>query len=290
MSLPVIKSASFSVKIKELSKPIKIRPMVLAEHKSIQAATDMNDDADVATVIADITASCTDNVISSTSVPLYVLSYVFLQLYMNSVENVVNAKYTCRALLKGEDGTLSVDEETGDNIICNSSIDVNIPLSMAVIQYPEEFESNRIIKISDEVNLYLKCLTLQQSLDISSKQELIIEKIHAINDLDNEDKEYDSQVEKITVEINVIKEEIKDLYSYYSVEKIEENGKSIYPEKDFSQSEFIDWINNCPSSSLTKTEKFYAAAPEVGMELNVACAKCGNKELIKLRGLKDFFS
>ena len=48
MALPIIKNASFSIKIKEFSKPIKIRPMILAEHKAIQAATDMNDDTDIA--------------------------------------------------------------------------------------------------------------------------------------------------------------------------------------------------------------------------------------------------
>lgn len=290
MSLPIIKNASFSVKIKEISKPIKIRPMVLFEHKSIQAATDMNDDSDVVNVIADITSACTDGVISSTSVPLYVLNYIFLQLYMNSVENVVSARYTCRALKKDESGELLVDEETNDNIICNSSIDVNIPLSMATIEYPPSFDELSVVKISDTVTLHLKCLTLSQTLDIDNLKENIIEKIRQINELNEDDEEYEQNIKVLTDEVKNIKNVIKDTYSYYSVDKIEDSGNFMYPEKDFNQAEFIEWINNCPSSSLVKTEKFYENAPDIVMDLKVVCGSCNNTEIVKLRGLKDFFS
>ena len=49
-------------------------------------------------------------------------------------------------------------------------------------------------------------------------------------------------------------------------------------------------MNNCPSSSLLHSEKFYEKTPEITMDLEVKCDECGNKESIKLRGLKDFFS
>jgi hypothetical protein len=38
------------------------------------------------------------------------------------------------------------------------------------------------------------------------------------------------------------------------------------------------------------SEKFYEKTPEITMDLEVKCDECGNKESIKLRGLKDFFS
>lgn len=297
MALPIIKNASFSIKIKEFSKPIKIRPMILAEHKAIQAATDMNDDADIATVIADVTASCTDGIISATSVPAYILNFVFLQLYMNSVENIVQSRYTCYNLKKDEEGKALIDEETGDEIKCNTSIDVNIPLSKAQIEYPENFEDLKRVKITEDVTLFLKCLSLNQTIEIQNFQLDIISiiqeinKIELVDDTNEEDKKnYDAKVEQASKDIQKIKSEIKDSYSYFSVDYIQDGETKLFPENDFTYEEFIEWMNNCPSSSLLHSEKFYEKVPEITMDLDVMCQECGNKESIKLRGLKDFFS
>lgn len=298
MALPIIKNASFSIKIKEFSKPIKIRPMILAEHKAIQAATDMNDDTDIATVIADVTASCTDNIISATSVPAYVLNFVFLQLYMNSVENIVQSRYTCYNIKKDEDGKNLIDEETGDEIKCNTSIDVNIPLSKAQIEYPENFEDLKTVKITEDIYLVLKCLSLQQNIEIQNLQYDIVNIIQNVNSLESindetsaEDKKiYDDKIDHAAKEIQVIKNKIKDCYSYFSVDYIQDGQTKLFPEKDFNHDEFIEWMNNCPSSSLLHSEKFYEKTPEITMDLEVKCDECGNKESIKLRGLKDFFS
>lgn len=287
MSLPVIKNASFSIKIKEMSKPIKVRPMLLSEYKCIQAATDMNDDADIANVIADVTSSCTDGVINAKNVPLYVLNYVFLQIYMNSVENVVSAKYTCHAIKKNEDGAPLIDEETGDEIRCNGSIDVKIPLSAAIVEYPEDFDKNKLVKISDNVTLHLVPLSLYGSVEIGNYQEKIIEKLTELNESSAEDED---AINRISNDIKKIKSELKDAYTYYSVEKIDDNGNIMIPEKDFNQAEFIEWINNCPSTPMIAAEKFYEKTPDLTLDLKVVCPDCGCTENIKLRGLKDFFS
>ena len=74
------------------------------------------------------------------------------------------------------------------------------------------------------------------------------------------------------------------------VDYIQDGQTKLFPEKDFNHDEFIEWMNNCPSSSLLHSEKFYEKTPEITMDLEVKCGECGNKESIKLRGLKDFFS
>ena len=92
-----------------------------------------------------------------------------------------------------------------------------------------------------------------------------------------------------------IKKLARDLFDFDiklgdKVDYIQDGQTKLFPEKDFNHDEFIEWMNNCPSSSLLHSEKFYEKTPEITMDLEVKCGECGNKESIKLRGLKDFFS
>ena len=155
--------------------------MILAEHKAIQMSTDVGQESDVALTIANVTASCTDGLVTAQSVPQYLLDFVFLQLYISSVENVINSRYRCYGHLKDEEGNLKYDEETKDPIVCDNSIEVKIPLDMATIIYPEEFNDLKVIQITDTVKLHLKSLSLQNNLDVSELRVKIVDIINEIN-------------------------------------------------------------------------------------------------------------
>lgn len=294
MALPAVKNATFTIKVQEFQKPIKIRPMILAEHKAIQMSTDVGAEGDVALTIANVTDSCTDGLVTSKSVPQYLLDFVFLQLYISSVENVINSRYRCYAHLKDEEGNLKYDEETKDPIICDNSIDVKIPLERATIIYPENFDDLKVIKISDTVKLHLKCLSLQNNLDVADLRHTIIDMVNEIDDISTKDgdltDEDKARIKELTDALIIKRQEIKDAYFYYSVDHIEDADNIYKPEVDFNQKDFLEWAGNCPSSSFNTLEDFYQTTPTVGMDLHIQCPKCGNSSDTQLRGLKDFFS
>lgn len=299
MALPTIKNATFTIKVKEFAKPIKIRPMIVAEHKSIQQAMDIASEEEVAITIANVVKSCTDGLVTADSVPQYVLDYVFLQIYIASVESKVTSKYTCRNKLKNEDGSYLIDEETGDYITCDGSISVQIPLSNAVIQYSENYESSKVINITDGVKLHLKGLTLTNNIDVKEKRDKVIEiidKIYVASEKEYTDEEEaaklanDAAIKVLEDEILKIKKETRDYYLYSSVDYVEDENGISKPEVDFNFEEFNSWIESCPSLPLSNIDAFYSDSPEVGMELKITCPKCMNTENVKLKGLKDFFS
>lgn len=292
MALPSIKNATFTLRIKEFDKPLSIRPMIVAEHKAIQQVIDIGSENDIALTISEVTKSCTNGKVDAKSVPQYVLDFIFLQIYMTSVENVVSSTYTCYNYLKNEEnGDILYDEETGDPILCDNNIDVKIPLSNANIIYPEKYEELRRIEVTKGVFLNLKNLALQQNIDISEMRNNIMSTVNRLTELDDADEspEVLKEIKDINKKLADIRAEIKDKYTFMSVESIDDNGKIMLPEVDFTAEEFKTWLDSCPSSVIADSEDFFESAPIVGMDIKITCPKCMNTSEVKLRGLKDFF-
>lgn len=292
MSLPSIKNATFSLRIKEFPKPIQIRPMIVSEHKTIQQVIDIGSENDIASTIADVTRSCTNGKVDGSTVAQYILDFIFLQIYMTSVENVVSSTYTCYHYLKNdENNDILYDEETGDPIKCDNEIEVKIPLANASIIYPDEYEALRTIKINDSVTIKLKNLSLNQNIEISDSRLKIVELLNELSELDSlpESEENNEKIEALNKKIIDYRNELKDRYMYLSVESVIDGENVTYPEQDFNEKEFIDWLNTCPSLAVSKVESFFESAPIVGMDIKITCPKCMNSSDVKLRGLKDFF-
>ncbi len=296
MSLPSIKNASFTVKLKEFAKPIKVRPMIVSEHKSIQQAIDIGSESDVAITIADVTNSCTSGAVTGENQPQYILEYIFLQLYMTSVENVISSKYHCHNHLKNlETSELMYDEETGDPIKCDNSIEVKLPISNAKIMYPENFEQDSLVEIDSNIKMKLRGLSLAANVEINDLRSNIVALIESVHKIANkpedqiteEEKNVIKEVDKKLIEI---KKEVQNCYFYNAVEYIDNNGVILYPEKDFTEETFTPWLNSCPSTAYSKIQDFYEKTPGLGLDIKITCPKCGNSTTSELRGLQDFFS
>ena len=289
MGLPTIKNANFTIKVKELKEPLRIRPIVFQEHKSIQQAMDLGSQEDVVLMLADVVEQCTDGVIKDTT-EQYLLEYIFLQLYINSVEGNVSSTYTCKAYKKDENEQILIDEETQMPIICNSSFEVQVPLERGKIVYPENFEKMKDVEISDGVSLRLKCLSLAHNVEILRLRDEIIDLYTLSENFEHINDDEFKTVDDVKEKISELKEKIQDLYIFYSVDYINDGDKQLKPNDDFSFDEFSDWIKQIPSKSATEIVKFYNDVPILGMDLTITCPHCRNKENIKLRGLHDFFS
>lgn len=287
MSLTQVENPSFSLKIKELGNTLKIRSMRVSEHKSIQQARDIGSPTDVAQTVGDVVEACTNNVVNQKNTSQYLTDFVFLNIYMNSVENETISRYTCNSILKNEDGESLIDKETGDYIQCDAKFDVALPLSSAKIMYPDNYLENSEISIDKNIVLYLKAPSLSSNIEIDSLNEDVRDLIKDINDTKDDDN---VKLEELTKSLNDKKIEIINMLMFAAVNKILDNGSDKYPGVDFTKEEFLSWLDNCPSSSIIKINKFLSNSPIIGHDLKITCPKCGNSEEIKLRGLRDFFS
>lgn len=293
--LPTIKSPTFTIKTKEIKKAISVRPMIVAEHKALQQVNDIGSDLDLMITIGDIVASCTDNAISPKTSERYLLDYLFVQIYMTSVEDVVTTRYTCRKEQIGEDGNVKIDDETGDILICNTSFDFKIPLSRVTIDYPKDYEVNKVIKLDDAVSLTLKAMSLDGNIEIETiRTELEshiaeLELLLGVDDADStpEDK---IRVEQLKALIDESSNDIRNTIVYRSVDYISDDGKVLKPEADFNKVEFINWMSGIPSKTTSGIDTFITNQPYIGLKAEIKCPKCGYTKNIDLRGLRDFFS
>lgn len=293
--LPTIKSPTFTIKTKEIKKAISVRPMVVSEHKALQQVNDIGSDLDLMITIGDIVASCTDNVITTKSSERYLLDYLFLQIYMTSVDDMITTRYTCRKELLDEEGKIKLDEETNDVLICNTSFDFKIPLSRAIITYPKEYEENKVISLDESVSLTLKAMSLDGNIEIETLRaniDIWADELQKILMLDTEHTvEEKARIDELKKLIDDISDDIRNTIIYRSVDYItDEDGKILKAESDFNKEEFVKWLGSVPSKLTSGIDSFITNQPYVGMDAEIKCPKCGYTKDIEMRGLRDFFS
>lgn len=296
MSLPIVKTPTFSVKIKEFKKPLSIRPMVVSEHKALQHAMDIGSDIDLMNTISDVVTACVDNAVDAKKVERHILDFIFLQLYMTSVENVVTSRYVCKNHLKNEDGSPKIDEETGDEIICNTPIDVKIPLERVAIKYPDDYDSLKVISIGENLKMHMKSLSLADTIDIENiRQEIytLADELTNLSDKKEKDKDdtsNDARIEELQKQITKMNDDMQTMYVYHSILKIVDGENEMTPSTDFTIKEFTEWFGTLPSKVNGDIDKFIALQPSVALDIKITCIKCLNSRDMSLRGLQDFFS
>jgi hypothetical protein len=291
--LPTIKSPTFTIKTKEFKKPVSVRPMVVAEHKALQQANDIGSDLDLMITIGNIVASCTENAVTAKSSERFLLDYLFIQIYMTSVDDVITTRYTCRKEKVGENGDKLVDEETGDVLICNTSFDFKIPLSMVAIKYPDDYVNNKVVEFDDNTTLFLKAMSLDANIEIESLRlqiDTYIEELQEISYVTEYTVEQLELIDRLKKNIDDVTEEIRNTIIYRSIDNIKDGDNIMKAELDFSKEEFINWLGTIPTKATRGIDNFITNQPYVHMNADIVCPKCGHSRNIDLRGLKDFFS
>ena len=67
------------------------------------------------------------------------------------------------------------------------------------------------------------------------------------------------------------------------------DGDTVYPAKEHTPEELIEFIESLPDDAFRKVEKFFETMPVVSQDLHSKCNKCGYDHTIVLEGLPSFF-
>ena len=59
---------------------------------------------------------------------------------------------------------------------------------------------------------------------------------------------------------------------------------------DYSDDEIYEWTKDLPTKALKEFENFISALPEITLEYEVVCSKCGNRDKYTIKSLIDFFT
>ena len=64
---------------------------------------------------------------------------------------------------------------------------------------------------------------------------------------------------------------------------------NVYPAKDSSKKELIEFIESLSHSHLEKIQEYIQSQPKIKYEITWKCKKCGHNNKIVLEGLQSFF-
>ena len=157
MALPKLTTPTYELEIPSTDEKIKYRPFLVKEEKILMMAMESKKNADIVQAVKDIVKECTFSKIDISSMPMFDVEYVFLQIRSKSVGEVSKLKLLCP-----DDGKTYADCE--------------VDLNEVKVQVDEEHTNK--IELDNGVGIIMKYPT------IDSFRESGIQDINATNMLE----------------------------------------------------------------------------------------------------------
>lgn len=254
------KEIRYDLPIEELGKTISYRALKVGEQKSLLTAIGMKDAKAMINSIVDIVSACTFNEQDLSKIPMHIVDYIFLNVYIKSAGGMTQAEFTCggeveeQVEVEKEDGTKEIEVQT---VPCASRHLLNLDLNRAGIKYPENYQATKIIEVGDGIVVKLRL----PSFEAFRKMDV--------------DKEW---------------MDIADQFIFSGIECIQDGDNLQVPNVDFSLEDLVEWLNNLDSGVMQQINDFFQQAPQLSLQVPVTCPKCGKKEDFELNSLEDFFA
>ena len=95
MALPKLTTPTYELELPSTDEKIKYRPFLVKEEKILMMAMESKSSADITQAVKDIVMECTFNKIDISSMPMFDVEYIFLQIRSKSVGEVSKLKLLC---------------------------------------------------------------------------------------------------------------------------------------------------------------------------------------------------
>jgi len=110
MALPKLTTPTYELEIPSTDEKIKFRPFLVKEEKILMMALESKASADITQAVKDIVSECTFNKVNISTMPMFDVEYIFLQIRSKSVGEVSKLKLLCP-----DDGKTYADVELNLN-------------------------------------------------------------------------------------------------------------------------------------------------------------------------------
>ena len=157
MALPKLTTPTYELELPSTDEKVKYRPFLVKEEKILMMAMESKSSADITQAVKDIVNECTFNKIDISSMPMFDVEYIFLQIRSKSVGEVSKLKLLCPD-----------DEKT--------YADVELDLNRVKVQVGDDHTNK--IELGDDKGMIMRYPT------IDSFKESGIKNITAINMLE----------------------------------------------------------------------------------------------------------
>ena len=95
MALPKLNTPTYELEIPSTDEKIKFRPFLVKEEKVLMMALETKDNAQIISAVKDIVSECTFNKLNISTMPMFDVEYIFLQIRSKSVGEVSKVKILC---------------------------------------------------------------------------------------------------------------------------------------------------------------------------------------------------
>lgn len=235
MALPKLDSPRYEMKVPSTGKKAVYRPYLVKEEKVLMLAMESNDNKQMIRALKDVITSCTEGTIDSESLTMFDLEYVFMQLRSKSVGETTEARISCKS--------------------CEEKNSLNIDLAKIRVDVPKE--SERKIKLTDNVGIIMKYPTVNDIMDVELTDDASVDKM-----------------------FDLIEKCIGAIFS----------GDEIFDAKDQSKAELKEFIESLNSEQFNKIKAFVENMPAAKVDIEFDCIKCKEHNKIEVKGLANFFN
>jgi len=157
MALPKLNTPTYELEVPSTDQKIKYRPFLVKEEKILLLAMESKDNTQIIQAVKDIVSSCTFEQVDVSSLPMFDMEYIFLNIRAKSVGEVSNLKVLCPD-----------DKKTY----------ANVELDLTEVQVQVGDDHTNKIELTDDMGIIMTYPTIDSFLDSG------IETITANNMLD----------------------------------------------------------------------------------------------------------
>ena len=95
MALPKLNTPTYELEVPSTDEKIKYRPFLVKEEKILMMALETKDNAQIINAVKDIVTECTFNKLNISTMPMFDVEYIFLQIRSKSVGEVSKVQILC---------------------------------------------------------------------------------------------------------------------------------------------------------------------------------------------------
>ena len=95
MALPKLNTPTYELEVPSTDEKIKYRPFLVKEEKILMIAMESKDNAQIVNAVKDIVSECTFNKLDVSSMPMFDVEYIFLNIRAKSVGEISKLKLLC---------------------------------------------------------------------------------------------------------------------------------------------------------------------------------------------------
>lgn len=279
MPLPESKRPTYEVPLPNLEAPLVFQPFTMADKRNLLSAISFKDPKSFIRTVVDIVERHTNLRTIAPTLPLHYIELAFLEVYARSTGGVIEADYTCDAIVHEKPEWPTTQLDSGELVKIDESA-----------LTPEELEAlntpvDRLCGHVTPIRIPLEGTTIDHG-DLAPAEDHVV-KFPDGTFIVLGVPGWDVMKRYVTGD-SVKSFEIGDDFVFECVKAIGDAQRT-YTKEDFTKEEFAKWVDDLGADVADLIQPFFANIPVVTKVFDVKCPKCQAAKKIVLRGVDDFF-